>query len=1473
MLAMQFDSVMQVVAGGTANTVAGAAGADWALHETDTGIAINSGIDFSSFSRLSANAAGLVGTDGADLFTLQGNADSYLISYESMEFAGLTFVDGASGANEVNATGYSDALALTGSSNVLQVSSDFIFSNITTASIAELVGHDGDDEFTVTGSGVISSAGMSVAGLSTVRGVEGDNTLRTAGEAQFLQEGNGANAITYASAGDISFYDIGTISAGSVVSEIQNDEIVFVSSDVFRLNGIDVESVSFVDTGVGTDTITGLVGQDWIVLDEGSAQNENVTFQNVEILITRDADLVGRTSGEDFTLNSNGSVDVAGMNVSGMNAVNGLGDANTLDALNFADGLALTDNLGELDAGGLLFTGIDTIDVASLTGTSGAEQFDLDTDAALAVDGMRFNSVTSLNGAGGADVFASQMDDAWLLTSNSALVIHGDLVLTQVQELSGGSGRVIGDGIGHTFEVADTGLVNVGGVSFRDISNIDAAAGVDAVEGLDSVTLAENDGAFNSRGIEFIGIESAVAQTLVGTDTSKTYVLSGSGALSVSNIAFSGLTAVTGNGVGDQVNSRSGQGYALAADNRVQHDGIQFTGIEQFNGSSAALSVSGQDSAEISGAARVAAGNSTFDGVTALNLLGGSTDLQVWNGATLAGEGSVVSGGVAVTGVTTVSGTDAFAATGQSDLLTVLAENVLSAGGIVFSDVNTVAGGTGEDTVVGLATSDWALHQQAGSVAHAGMTFGAIERASDGSGHLVGADTDSDFTVLAGGALQAGAIEFADISSVTGGTAYDNVNSEPGGRWVLDNENGSATVTGIAFTGIEAVSTEAAIVDGSQNAMAEQYDLSATGSSVSVLDILFSDVAEVFSGSEDGDQVASAANSWQLEASGAVSANGVLFHGVEQVMAQNADLAGTGNDEEFILTGTDESIRTGTVTFSGIESVVGNGGNDAVIGTDNNEVFVLSATGDVSVAGTTFAEIARVDTGNGEDHVSGGGGQWVSATQGAAFTENSVIAQLESISLLFENLEQVSGTGTYSGPDFAADYVLSGPASITIGGVSFADVETIIAGSGNDTLHGLDASLQWTLSDSGNSVGDTEFSMVFSGIEAVQAGSGVDTFQLEGGVFDTVDTGAGADVVYMSGTLLDSLALGDGDDLLQLLPGSAPTVLSAGAGNDQLESQLAGLTWEITGDSSAQNTLGQYAFSGFEQLADAAGGLNLVTNQQLDFTVSDTNTGAGANFSAAGMTLEYNPAGNLALTSTSRETISGSLRAEEVELSLAGDLDIQSDIQSLNLSSGGANIDVAIVANEDLLIDQIDVGRGNVSLSSANFGVLTAETFGDVHITASNIQLGTQQQRWGNIGTEVNPLRMDASESVSIVAFSYFEPSFVGGQPQFSATGDQLESVAGAQTAQGLKSAIQNPVDDIAQLDPGIFSEVTPYSLGVEAVNLPEVRLHGGELMPMQDEEDEEEREASAAEENAMVPVPVLESAMLMRSPGTLGGQ
>ncbi|MDP5211251.1 hypothetical protein [Microbulbifer sp. 2205BS26-8] len=538
----------------------------------------------------------------------------------------------------------------------------------------------------------------------------------------------------------------------------------------------------------------------------------------------------------------------------------------------------------------------------------------------------------------------------------------------------------------------------------------------------------------------------------------------------------------------------------------------------------------------------------------------------------------------------------------------------------------------------------------------------------------------------------------------------------------------------------------------------------------------------------------------------------------------------------FKLAGSN-TLETAGIRIDGLESVNNIGRDSILLGTSGDDHFGLATNGDISAAGIHFAGLNRVDGADGNNIVTAQGAIWTSTMKGGALVNGSAEATINNISVLFENLVGVEGTGTYTGQDIDSEYVFSSLNTMTIGGIAFADLSHLIAGSGKDVIHGADIDANWDINDSQQHVSSDGGSLIFSGVESIFAGSGIDQFTLGGGQLTEINAGAGNDSVMLSGTVIDTIFLGQGDDYVQVnTAGNQGIALLGGGGNDAFQYILADGIWKIF---STGNSVDNIRFDGFELLKNTANNFTLETDLGFDFTTESTGSGilnqsgAGMVFTRSGMYLGYDGEGDIRIVSSSLDTIGGRLKADRADLTVAGDLDIETAVNTLGVSTSGRDIDISILAQGDLVIDEINAGRGTVTLASASFGNLTAETYGDTHITAGVVKLGVETQPWALIGSAINPLRMDATNRVEIVSITYYEPDFIGQVPVFTSTGDELQSIAGAQAAQGLKSAVQNEVEDFTQIDPAIFTAVTPYSSGVDAVNSPEMRLKSGELTPI----------------------------------------
>ncbi|WP_346838564.1 filamentous hemagglutinin N-terminal domain-containing protein [Microbulbifer sp. SAOS-129_SWC] len=1413
-------------------------GSDWTLTTTD-GEFENSGIRFSGIDSIAAAGGGLYGPDTAEQYALGGGG---AVTVEGATITGLAFVDAGSGSDQLDVNGYSGALALTGISKQLDAGG-LLFSDIDNIdnpglmTTPNLNGSSGDDSFTVAADGSVTVADMQfTTGLASIDAGTGDD--RVAADGDVSLKGNSGKA----SIGGIDFSNIEHASGTGigVIATDGDDSFEILADGSVTAHGINIEGVGSIDALAGDDTVTGASGFNWLLIGSGQAQNNGVTFSHVEHLIAVSAGLEGSADADSFTLLSSGDISTWDMTVSGMTSVSGGSGSDSLYALDYDGVFSLTGVDNQLDVDGLVFAGIENAELATLSGSTGADSFAMDSSGAVTAGQIRFTGISALSGGDGNDSVDSAADQDWTLLADNTSVDHAGITFSNIEQYSGGSKTLHGSDSATDYAVEGSGSVSVGSLQFSGLDTVAAGAASDALTALDTVTLSGSRGAFGSSDISFSGFEAVQAASLAGSAADDSFELTADSTVSIYDLLISGVDTLDGGAGSDTVIGRSGQGYQLNSDGSVLHDGITFVNSEQFAGQDATLSASGSDdSFQLRAADSLRLGDSgpQFSGLLSADGGAGDNTLVALGDVAIEGDGAVRAGEIQFAHLSSVAGTGTLTGTDGDDQFAASADGRLDSYGIDFRDVTGVNAGAGSDALAGLATESWQLSGTDNALSHAGIDFTGLESTSGGNGILNGSAFTDAFVIRAERQVTAGQMTFADIDQVNAGAGTDSVAALGGSNWVLGVGNGSATASAITFSDIETVSGQNLQVDAASNSATDNFVLSSSGRTLTARGIQFASVSAMDAGSDGGDVLTSDAGTWQLTGNdGELSVNGVSLAGIDRVITSDASLAGTGGNDTFAIDG-EGALTTAGIAFEGIDSVSAGAGSDRLLGTTGADNFVLADSGDIGVAAINFSGIETVAAGAGGDTVSASGASWTSTRSGAALVDNSAQATVNSLTVLFEGLERVDGTGTYVGQDLDSEYQFSSLDTMTIAGVTFAGLRELTAGSGADLLRGADIDAQWQLDATGGSINSGGDSLLFSGVDSIVAGSGADQFSLSGGEYTSVDTGGGNDTALLAGTLVDSLLLGAGDDRLQVSVDSSRSVqLSGGGGNDEFQFNVAGKTWQM---DAGDTRVGDYQFNGFEWLDNNSDSLTLETSLGFDFVNGGGDSsgfnrnGAGILFAGSGVRLGYNGAGDVAITSTSSDTIGGDLQADRADLQVAGDVDISTDVNTLAIHSGGENVDIAVLADKDLVIDEIDAGRGSVSLNSAGFGSLTGETYGDTHITASTVNIGSDLQQWSVVGSAINPLRMNAADAVNIVAISYFEPDFIGQQPAFTSTGDELQSVAGAQAAQGLKSAVQNAVEDFAQVDPGIFSAVNPYSSGVDAVNTPEMQLIDGKLQPV----------------------------------------
>ncbi|WP_211567227.1 hypothetical protein [Microbulbifer marinus] len=1446
---IDFSAISSIDARGGQDSVTGD-GSDWTLDDIIPELN-SSGIEFTGVEQVAAAGAGLFGADSAETYALMGGG---VVEVSGVTFGGLTFVNAGAGADELNAQAFTGDLALNGNNNELDADG-LLFRSIDSVTADTLLGSSGNDNFAVAADGSVSVAGMLFAsGIDSIDALDGTDHVEAAADVK-LQGNSGKATIS-----NINFTNIESASGtgvGVIATDGDDDFEILADGKIFT-GGITIDGVTSIDALGGVDTVIGASGFDWLLLGSKQAENNGIAFGNVEELIAVNAGLQGTAGVDAFTLLSSGDVFVWDMTVSGMQWVHAGTGADSVNASDYSGGLALNGTDNEVSAGDLLFTGIESAVTATLTGSAGTDIFTVSGSGALSAALIDFSGIATLNGAA-TDAVESTVNDDWTIMADSSQVAHAGITFSGIEAFSGGGGTLRGNDSGADFSIDGSRAVSVGSLRFNDLDDVIAGAGDDTLAAMDSVTLLGAGGAFSSSDMTFSGFESVITADLIGSSGDDTFLMLANSSLSVYGLVISGVDTLDAGSGNDSVLGRSGRGYLLNIDNSVTHDGLVFHNVENFSGDSASLTTtSAAESLTMTAddALDIDSVGLSFSGLVAVDTGAGNDELAARGAVALHGTNTVTAGSIKFTNVDTVTNTGTLSGTAGSDQFAIAANNQLDSYGIRFEDVLAVAAAGGSDALTGLDSEAWQLSGANNTLSHAGIEFTSLETTSGGNGILNGSASADQFILTANNQVTANSITFTAITQVDAGAGVDTISSPDGETWALGNGTGSAAAAGIDFASIESVSGHASHVDAVTNNAEDNFVLSDKGSSLSARGIAFSSVASVVAGADSGDSISSNATDWQLTGTdGELIVNGVNLFGIDQVITADALLRGTANNETFALA-SDGELGIAGMAFDGIARVEAGGGNDVLQGTVAADNFELTSFGDISVAAIQFSGLERVAAGEGADTVSSSGASWTSVRSGDALVDGSAEATVDSITVLFEGLAGVSGTGAYTGQGIDGEYLFSSLDTMTIGGITFANLSSLTAGSGNDVLRGADIDGVWSVNAAGGNISTGGSSLSFSGVEAIVAGGGADQFTLSGGEFTSIHTGAGSDTVILAGTRLDSLSLGAGNDSLQVSADSSQDVtLSGGVGDDEFQFNIAGKTWQVT---DADNRVGNFLFTGFEWLDNNSDGIKLETDRGFNFvnggdsSASFNRNGAGILF-ADGMRLGYDGSGDIAITSTSSDTIGGDLQAGRADLIVAGNVDITSNVEVLNIQTAGADIDISVLAQDDLVIDEVNAGGGTITLNSAKFGSLTAETYGDTHLTAGKVTLGSELQQWSVIGSAINPLRMDVLKSVDIVSISYFEPDFIGQVPTLTARGDELESVAGAQAAQGLKSAVQNAVEDFAQVDPGIFSAVNPYSTGVDAVNSPEMQLTGDELLPLSvsgapDQEDELPRRSAELE-------------------------
>ena len=681
------------------------------------------------------------------------------------------------------------------------------------------------------------------------------------------------------------------------------------------------------------------------------------------------------------------------------------------------------------------------------------------------------------------------------------------------------------------------------------------------------------------------------------------------------------VEVVQGVGASDVLAGTSGADLFTVTANGVLVGGQVFQGFEKMQGGAGQDTVTGgadDDPFGVSSNGTVTAYGSTLQMFEVISGGGGNDRLQGDNATNELF--TVGAAGVSVFGVSGSfnhfevlsggNGNDTLSVSSIAGVSTVWSISRTSGGevaGLSFSNIETLHGGSGDDTFATLPTGSVArieggggrnwldysafdapvsvnLKGQVGTGVSSLVSITAV-RGGRGSDQLIG---NGGHELLIGGdgddTLNGG----DGNDTLTGGQGRDVLTGGAGLDCVTETRDADMTLTNssLSFGGVSEdtlLTVEKAFLSGGGSA--NVFDATAfTGQTT----LIGEGGNDTLTGGSGVDNLEGGAGDDRLSGRGGNdSLRGGAGDDVLDDSVVGASLNGGAGTDTLRVTGSFAMTLATMKAIAEIETLLGTSPSDSLIGTSNSDVFQLTSPGVVMLNGLTILGFETLAGAAGNDAFV----VW----DGVLF--DGVLDGGAGIDVVDFSKSSVSRTVTLTNSSTAG---FSGRESAFIGlGVSFLTVESLIGGSGSDTLSGLNVNATWDLAGKqykdlsaaaakilkwdafenfhGGSLADTftgatgsvplllnggagndslDASAVLASVTLI-GGDGNDTLMsgrsgdlLDGGDgIDRLVAGAGNDLL-LGGGGVDSLEGGDGDDVLFGQLGN--DVLQAGTGNDQL---------------------------------------------------------------------------------------------------------------------------------------------------------------------------------------------------------------------------------------------------------------------------------------------------------------------------------
>ena len=1112
---------------------------------------------FSTGSEMDSVNAGSMGIDTADF---SGKTESVLVEISGSSVSGFSGFTRFIGNNDgVLSTTYESSLAVTSGVNNWEVT-DFDDS-ATTA--------DGVNDGTV--------GGIQFVNFNVLEGGSGNDSFDFS---------DGTGSIT-----------------GQVIGNGGTNKIVgYTAASKFDLgpSGVNSGSVSLVS---GTTYVSSFDG---IQAFTGGAGNDVLNASSLNADITVDLDSTSTSGTHQLS-----SIEVINANGSDGRANTLLADdrsgGNVWDITTALSGTINTDEITfsgfqKLTAGNSGDTFNIDASINTITGGSGNDVFD------IGVAGLAFNIVNAI---------AADSDTLKL-----------DYSATNTWTINGGTEEVVDTGT-TSIQFSDIETINAG--SGRDIFNVTAVFGgrINAGAGDDSFDLDADviDGVYGDAGTDIFDIGATIAGAVNGGTGSDTFTISSASA--DATIAAgdddTDILQLAHTSAENTWTINAGQNGLVAT---VSGGEIEFTSIETIlGGNTATAEDTFNVNASYVGSIEGRGGNDTFNlnATVTGNLLGGNEDdsfnlSHAVTGSVQGNSGADVFniGATVRDGISGGTGTDIFNLTTTN----------LSVG---------LAGGDNSDTFnysVSGVDAVWEMDAISNRVTNGtgSVTFSSMDTVNSGAGN-------DDFIVSTAytGNLNAGAgndefdIDATLTGNISGGSGVDTfrLSSNVSGSVLGEAGNDEFIVDGASRsfgTLSGGGNTDSLTIDTSADAAITwvigtgghsfDYGASSGANSFSSIETLVSDggsdvfnVTTAFTGSIEG---SAGADTFNLGAnvSGGVSGSA----GADTFNLNNQNLAGftlsggTDSDNDLLrvshgatsnwIIGTTSSVASsGTLTFSGMDTLEGSSGIDsfdinvafagAINGNGNDDTFNIGAqVGDGSTIG--------IDGGAGND---------------------TFIAEIAGFGLLLDGGDNTDTLSLNQGE--AATWLIDGTNTVTNGSasVNFSGIETL---NGSSAIDDFTVSTNFTGTLNGRGGADIfDISTGVTLIGDISGGAGNDSFTISGNVAaggsatGAIDGGDNNDTFSLTGSVAGNVSGSGGNDTFTLRNAAIGYTILGGGMEDILNGYDAVSNWDLTGTPYSITATATTNFSEIEKLVGSDSAADTFTFASLSSALGISSVTAG----------------------------------------------------------------------------------------------------------------------------------------------------------------------------------------------------------------------------------------------------------------------